>query len=166
MPIVVTVLGVVIVAMAVALFTISPKDETITETANTETVVRNDEVSNEPSTYTVETATPAQPTTKDDTVAAAALATITGTAKYTSPARITHDMAVTLTLDGDIITDASLVFDNGKGPSNDHQKRFESSYRTEVIGQKLSTLSLSRVGGASLTSGGFNDALAAIRSQI
>ncbi len=152
--------------MAVALFTISPKDETITETTNTNTVVRNEEVSSEPSTYTVETATPAQPTNTDDEVAATASNILTGTSKYTSPARITHDMEVTLTLDGDLITDAQLIFDNGKGPSNDYHKRFESSYRTEVIGQKLSTLSLSRVGGASLTSDGFNDALAAIRSQI
>lgn len=165
MPIVVTVLGVVIVAMAVALFTISPKDETVTETENTEVAIRTEETS-VPSTYTVETATPAQETTTDDTVATVALATLTGTAKYTTPARITHDIGVTLTLEGDVVKDVVVDFDNGKGPANDYQKRFESSYRTEVIGKKLSEVSLARVGGASLTSGGFNEAVAAIKSQI
>lgn len=166
MPIVVTVLGVVIVAMAVALFTISPKEDgnEVVEVAQVE--IKNEEESTTvPSTYTTETVTP-QETTQDDDTAAAALATITGTAKYTTPARITHDIAVTLTMDGDLVTDVFVNFDNGKGPANDYQKRFESSYKTAVIGQKLSNLSLSRVGGASLTSGGFNEAVAKIKAQI
>lgn len=164
MPIVVTVLGVVIVAMAVALFTISPKDDSISETTSTEVAVRNEESSS--ITGTTESTTPTQETTSDDNVATAAFATLTGAAKYTTPARITHDIGVTLTLEGDLITDVVVEFDKGRGPANDYQKRFESSYRTVVIGQKLSSLSLSRVGGASLTSGGFNEAVAAIKSQI
>ena len=150
--------------MAVALFTISPKEESVSETGGAEVAIRNEESSS--ITGTVEVTNPAQETTKDDTVATAAFETLSGAAKYTTPARITHDIGVTLTLEGDLITDVVVDFDKGKGPANDYQKRFESSYRTVVIGQKLSSLSLSRVGGASLTSGGFNEAVAAIKSQM
>jgi hypothetical protein len=151
MPIVVAVLGVILVALSVAFFTISPKEDATQIT---------------PSTNVTTGATPAQEITTDDSVAEAALATLTGTAKYTTPARITHDIDVTLTLEGDVVSDVVVDFDKGKGPANDYQKRFASSYRTEVVGKKLSEVSLARVGGASLTSGGFNEAVAAIKSQI
>ncbi len=163
MPIVVAVLGVILVALGVAFFTISPKEE---EAPMAQVEIKsNEETAVVPSTYTTEVV-PAQETSSDDPVASAALATLTGTAKYTTPARITHDIGVTLTLEGDMVKDVVVNFDNGKGPANDYQKRFESSYRTEVIGKKLSEVSLARVGGASLTSGGFNEAVAAIKSQI
>ena len=166
MPIVVTVLGVVIVALAVALFTISPKEEVGTATDTTQVEVKTEEEATVvPSTYTTETLTPQETTTDDDT-AAAALATLSGAAKYTTPARITHDIEVSLTLEGDLVKDVVVNFDKGNGPANDYQKRFESSYKTAVIGQKLSNLSLSRVGGASLTSGGFNEAVSQIKAQI
>ena len=167
MPIVVTVLGVVIVALAVALFTISPKEEVGTATDTTQVEVKTEEeAAVVPSTYTTETPTTPQEITTDDDTAAQALATLTGAAKYTTPARITHDIEVSLTLEGDLVKDVVVNFDKGNGPANDYQKRFESSYKTAVIGQKLSNLSLSRVGGASLTSGGFNEAVSQIKAQI
>jgi hypothetical protein len=161
MPIVVSVLGVVIVAMAVALFTISPTKDTADQVSVTGVEVRSEELA-----VTSNDTTSPNETTNDDDVVTMAPTTLTGTAKYSTPARITHDIAVTLTLDGDVVTDVFVNFDNGKGPANDHQKRFESSYKTAAIGQKLGNLSLSRVGGASLTSGGFNEAVAQIRAQI
>ncbi len=152
--------------MAVALFTISPKEEVSTQAESAQVEIKTEEETiTVPSTYTTETLTP-QETTTDDATAATALASLTGAAKYSTPARVTHDIAVTLTLEGDVVTDAIVNYDNGKGPANDHQKRFESAYKTEVIGKKLSEVSLARVGGASLTSGGFNEAVAQIKSQI
>ncbi len=38
------------------------------------------------------------------------------------------------------------------------------AYESQVIGKKLDAIKLSRVGGASLTTGGFNDALAKVKS--
>jgi len=158
MPIVVTVLGVVIVALAVALFTFQPSDTVITESAQVEMMTEEETVV-VPNSGTAETTT-------DDPVAEVALATLSGTAKYTTPARITHDIEVSLTLEGNIVKDVIVNFDKGKGPANDYQKRFESSYRAEVVGKNISEVSLSRVGGASLTSGGFNEAVSQIREQI
>lgn len=166
MPIVVTILGVVIVAMAVALFTISPKEKVGTPTESAQVEIKTEEeTAIVPNTYTTETITP-QETSTDDEAAVTALATLTGTAKYSTPARVTHDIAVSFTLEGDVIKEVHVNYDNGKGPANDYQKRFENTYKTEVIGKKLSEVSLARVGGASLTSGGFNEAVAQIKAQI
>ena len=45
------------------------------------------------------------------------------------------------------------------------QERFDAVYKTEVVGKKLTDINLSRVGGASLTSKAFNEAVADIIKQ-
>lgn len=79
---------------------------------------------------------------------------------YLTPKRTSHTLAVSLTLEGDTVTDASVQYD-GKdtGFSNNYQERFDAEYKTLVIGKKLTDISLSRVGGASLTSESFNEAV-------
>jgi hypothetical protein len=163
MPIVVTVLGFIIIALGVALFTIDPKEE-VKETTQVE-IQSPETTAPEITEDNTPVETPAE-ITKDDETAAVAQAILSGTAKYNTPARVTHDIAVTFTLKDDIVNDVSVNYDNGKGPANDYQKRFESKYRAEIIGKKLNEVSLSRVGGASLTSNGFNEAVKAIKAQI
>src|SRR3989344_1271792 len=82
-----------------------------------------------------------------------------------TPARTTLEIDVTLTVEGGIVTDANVVYDNGEGFSNPNQERFDGAYKAEVIGKPLNDISLSRVGGASLTSNAFNEALEIIRTQ-
>lgn len=92
--------------------------------------------------------------------------TFTADVSYLTPARTSHDMKVSLTVDNaGVVTDANIIYDNGDGFSNGHQERFDKAYKTEVIGKSLENISLSRVGGASLTSGGFNEAVAKIRAE-
>lgn len=92
--------------------------------------------------------------------------TFTAAVSYLTPARTSHDMDVTLTVDASgIITAASIVYDNGAGFSNAHQERFDGAYTAMVIGQPIDSVSLARVGGASLTTSGFNDAVAKIRAE-
>ena len=83
---------------------------------------------------------------------------------YLTPRRDEYSLDVTLTLKDDVVVDASI--DYGQGAENDpNAARFEAAYKTEVIGKPLSEISLSRVGGASLTTGAFNAALADIKAD-
>lgn len=101
-------------------------------------------------------------------------AAVTGTAgtyqasgEYLTPARTQHSVDVTLTLSDGIVTDSTVLFD-GKTEgeySNDNQARFADAYKAEVIGKPLGAISLARVGGASLTSRAFNEAVVKIATE-
>ncbi len=83
---------------------------------------------------------------------------------YLTPARTEQHVNVTLTLEDGVVTNSVVNFD-GKAEgesSNDNQARFGDAYKSEVIGKSLTEISLSRVGGASLTSRAFNEAVAKI----
>jgi hypothetical protein len=101
----------------------------------------------------------------DDEVAEAAAAETpyTVSVSYLTPSRTSHDMDVTLVVSEDgIVTDASIVYDNGEGFSNGHQERFNNAYKEEVVGKQITEIDLSTVAGASLTTAGFNDAVTKI----
>lgn len=85
-------------------------------------------------------------------------------ASYFTPARTRHDMDITLTVTDDIVTDAAITYDGG-APETGHHRRFDSAYRDAVIGVALDEISLARVGGASLTSEAFNEAVDTIEQQ-
>lgn len=89
----------------------------------------------------------------------------TAAVTYLTPARSTLSMDVTLTLADDKVTTASIIYDNGDGPSNSHQRRFDAAYQAEVVGRSLADIALSRVAGASLTTDSFNEAVAAVAEQ-
>lgn len=87
------------------------------------------------------------------------------TTSYIAPGNANHTMAVTLTLKDDVVTASTITFGGDKvGESSKYQSRFMSAYESQVIGKKLDTIKLSRVGGASLTTGGFNDAVAKVKA--
>jgi hypothetical protein len=90
--------------------------------------------------------------------------TYTTEVTYQTPARSTYGVGVSLTLKNDIVTDATVTYSQG-AEKDPNAKRFEDAYKTEVIGKKLDEISLSRVGGASLTTGAFNKALIAIKTD-
>lgn len=84
------------------------------------------------------------------------------TVTYRTPAGNDNQIAVTITLNNDTVSDVSVNYNNGRGVHNNHQKRFDGEFRAQVIGKTIDNISLSRVGGASLTSKAFNDALASV----
>ncbi len=156
MPIVVAVLGVVIVVMGTVLVLspnpeeAAPTSEPIVEEAN-----RTDEMIVEEELVVETTPNPTPETAVTGT-------TFTENVSYLTPARTEHKMAVSLTITDGIVTDANVLYDEGDGYSNPNHERFDTAYKTEVIGKPLSEISLSRGGGASLTSQAFNDAVAKI----
>ena len=83
---------------------------------------------------------------------------------YFTPARTEHEMDITLVVENDVVTDATIIYDGG-APSTGHHRRFDSAYKSAVIGVPLASISLSRVGGASLTSESFNEAVDTIQQQ-
>jgi hypothetical protein len=145
---------VVIVALGVG-FTLLQSDKTVT----TETPT--------PITETVtETQAPAE--TVDATETAAENDYKNGThatqVTYMTPMRAEYLLDISLTLKNDIVTDADVVYSKGAEVDPNAQK-FEAAYKSEVIGKDIDSLNLSRVGGASLTTTAFNEALVSIKSN-
>jgi len=84
---------------------------------------------------------------------------------YFVMAGLSEPMRTTVTLADGVITDASVAFDTQDIHSEYHQRDFSAVYKTQVIGAEITDVPFSRIGGASLTTGGFNDALEKVMSQ-
>jgi|GEM_PF-885700 len=84
---------------------------------------------------------------------------------YFTPRRTEHIMDITLTVENDIVTGATIIWDGEAAPKTPSHSGFDAAYKAEVVGQPLEAISLSRVGGASLTSGAFNEAISTIQVE-
>lgn len=102
--------------------------------------------------------TPTAPEAVKTTEASALAETFTVHKPYRTPAKVQESVTVTFTVADGVVTAVSNTYNEGQG-ENAHQKRFDAAYTTLVVGKKLTDISLSRVGGASLTSGAFNEAV-------
>lgn len=143
---------------AILFFSPNPDETPVESEPIVEEANRTDEMIAEEETV-VET----EPNPTPDTAVTGA--TFTENVSYLTPARTEHTMIVSLTIVDGVVTDSSIIYDEGEGFSNPNQERFDGAYKAEVIGKPLSEISLSRVGGASLTSQAFNDAVAKIAAQ-
>ena len=83
---------------------------------------------------------------------------------YRVPSGRSYTMDVSLTVTGDTVTTSNVSFDTF-GTNDGNTQNFVSEYRSHVIGQKLSQISIARVGGASITSQAFNQAISAIKTK-
>ncbi len=78
----------------------------------------------------------------------------------------TYTIDVTLEVSNGVVKSADVMYGNKEtGYEHPLQERFDAVYKTEVVGKKLEDINLSRVGGASLTSKAFNEAVADIIKQ-
>jgi cytoskeletal protein RodZ len=113
----------------------------------------------EQSTTTQADSAPTPVSATTDTVTSGA-GTKTASVSFTVPEGHVEQMSISITTDAmGTITDASADQSAGNRQSVQYSGRFESVYKTQVVGKKLSGLSLSRIGGASLTTEAFNKAL-------
>ncbi len=111
-------------------------------------------------------ATPAVPTTPTAPATVFKNGTYNVMTTYVAPSRTTHEVNVSLTIENDIVTDSTVTFSGETfDASSNHQKNFSEAYKTQVVGKSLEGISLSRVGGASLTTGAFNKALVEIAAE-
>ncbi len=62
------------------------------------------------------------------------------------------------------MTDSTFSATSDSSRSRQYQSEFAAGYKTQVIGKDISTISVGKVSGSSLTGNGFNDALAKIKA--
>lgn len=90
--------------------------------------------------------------------------TYTAEGSYATPESV-EAISVTVTLEDDVITAVEVTGDPTKRESEEYQAKFIGGISDEVVGQDIDDISVSRVAGSSLTSGGFNQAIDAIKSE-
>jgi uncharacterized protein with FMN-binding domain len=83
---------------------------------------------------------------------------------YTSPGG-QEDIGVSITLEDDVVTAVTVTPHATSGNAKQFQTQFAGAIAGEVVGKDIDSLDVSRVAGSSLTSGGFNDALEAIKAD-
>ncbi len=90
--------------------------------------------------------------------------TYSATGSYSSPAG-TDSEDITITLKGDVVTDATFK-GNAKDPASKYnQQLFADGFKALVVGKNIDSINLTVVNGSSLTPKGFMDALAKIKAQ-
>ncbi|MGA7148750.1 MAG: FMN-binding protein [Microbacterium sp.] len=90
--------------------------------------------------------------------------TYTADGTYSTPESV-ETISVTVTLEADVITDVQVEGDPQKTESEQYQGQFIGGISDVVVGQDIDEISVSRVAGSSLTSGGFNDAIESIKAD-
>jgi hypothetical protein len=90
--------------------------------------------------------------------------TYTAEGSYSTPESV-ETIEVTITLESDVVTAVEVTGDPQAAESQRYQSQFIGGISDEVVGQLVDDVSVSRVAGSSLTSGGFNKALQTIKSE-
>jgi uncharacterized protein with FMN-binding domain len=90
--------------------------------------------------------------------------TYTASGSYVTPESV-ETIEVSLTLEGGAVTDVEVTGDPQARESQDYQSRFIGGISDEVVGVNIDDLAVDRVAGSSLTSGGFNEAVEAIKDE-
>jgi uncharacterized protein with FMN-binding domain len=90
--------------------------------------------------------------------------TYTESGSYNAPSG-TETVEVTVTLEGNTITDVSVVGEASDPQAKRHQSEFSDGIAAAVVGKNIDEISVDKIGGSSLTSGGFNEAIDAIKSD-
>lgn len=90
--------------------------------------------------------------------------TYTADGSYATPESV-ETISVTVTLADDIITAVEVTGNPTKSESEQYQSQFIGGIQDAVVGQDIDEISVSRVAGSSLTSGGFNEAIDAIKAE-
>ncbi|MCU1551963.1 MAG: hypothetical protein JWR36_2523 [Glaciihabitans sp.] len=84
--------------------------------------------------------------------------------QYSSPGG-QETISVKLTLKSNVVTAVTVTTVKADPTATSYEQLFEAGISKVVVGQKLNSLNVSRVGGSSLTSQGFNAAVAAIKAD-
>ena len=99
-----------------------------------------------------------------DTSAVYTDGTYTAEGSYQAPSG-TESVDVTITLKGDVITAVEVVSNATDPQAKQHQGEFIAGISDVVVGKDIDTIKVDKVGGSSLTSGGFNKAVEEIKAD-
>lgn len=83
-----------------------------------------------------------------------------------NPEGRSESIAVSVELNGSVITQISSTHSMNDGKSRMYQRAFEAEIQPLVVGKDIKTLNLSRVAGASLTTDAFMQAVEGIKSKM
>ena len=86
------------------------------------------------------------------------------TGEYQSPGG-PESIEVTVSLEGNVVTEVTVVGNAAAGNALRYQTEFEDGITAEVVGVNIDELAVDKVAGSSLTSDGFNDAIAQIKAD-
>lgn len=86
------------------------------------------------------------------------------TGHYMSPGG-NETIKISVTLKDGTVTGTSAQSGANEEEGREYQAMFISGYKQEIVGKSIDSIKLSRVSGSSLTSQGFNEALAQIKLQ-
>lgn len=90
--------------------------------------------------------------------------TYTAEGSYATPESV-ESVTVTVTLADDVVTALEVVGEPTNAESERYQSEFIGGVEAEVVGKDIDEVSVSRVAGSSLTSGGFAQALDEIKAD-
>lgn len=90
--------------------------------------------------------------------------TYTADGSYQTPETV-EQISVSVTLSGDTVTQVTVTGNPQASESKQYQAKFISGISAVVVGKKLDDISVDKVAGSSLTSKGFNQAIATIRTE-
>lgn len=90
--------------------------------------------------------------------------TYTADGSYQTPQTV-EKISVTMTLADGVVADVEVAGDPQARESVQYQGQFVAGIGEVVEGKRIDELDVSRVSGSSLTSGGFNQAVEAIKEQ-
>ena len=90
--------------------------------------------------------------------------TYTADGSYQTPESV-EKISVTVTLQDDVFTAVCVSGNPQKRESEEYQSKFIGGISSEVVGKSIDEISVSRVAGSSLTSGGFNQAIETIKAE-
>ena len=90
--------------------------------------------------------------------------TYTESANYQAPSG-TETVDVTITLAGSVVTAVTVQGHATDPQAKIHQGQFASGISAVVVGKNIDQLKVDKVGGSSLTSGGFNAAVKVIKAD-
>ncbi len=90
--------------------------------------------------------------------------TYAATVSYSVP-RGSNKLTAKLTISNGVVTAVSTTHDYTDRESGEFISNFDAKIKASVVGKNISSLSLSRIGGASLTTRAFTNALTAIKND-
>lgn len=151
MPYIISVIILVIIGVGFTLFKAAPSTE-LTEVRQPELIVETND--SEPAPDTASSSTNSH-NYRDGNYS--------GKSNYRTPEG-DYQMELAITIESDVITSSKVSF-NELGAKSNYSKSFMASYEPEVLQKNIEEVSLSRVGGASLTTRAFNSAVESIKQQ-
>ncbi len=89
----------------------------------------------------------------------------TATVKYEVPYGYIEPMTLAVTIADGVVIESTVDFEVVNPVSGDYVRLFEQYYKDKVVGQPVSDIALSRMGGASLTNAAFDAALEKVKAE-